>query len=154
MNVEIRPAALSDPQVLRLIDELDHYQSKLYPAASNHLDSPRDLERSGAYFVGAFVSDHAVGIGAVKVFASECYAEIKRVYVEQSSRGLGISKQIMRVLENYARQQECRFLKLETGIYQQEALRLYECLGFQYRVAFGDYPEDDPFSVYMEKQLA
>ncbi|MYB33713.1 MAG: GNAT family N-acetyltransferase [Gammaproteobacteria bacterium] len=153
MNVEIRRAVLSDPQILRLMAKLDNYQSGLYPAESNHLDSPHDLRQADAFLVGAFIGDDAVGIGAVKLSRPMRYGEIKRVYVEESSRRLGISRQIMRALEEYARHQGCHSLVLETGICQKSAIKLYECLGYHYRTAFGDYPPDDPHSVYMEKNL-
>ncbi|MCY4148851.1 MAG: GNAT family N-acetyltransferase [Gammaproteobacteria bacterium] len=154
MNAEIRRSELSDPQILRLISQLDSYQSELYPPESNHLDSPHDLKQAEAFLVGAFIGDHAVGIGAVKLSPSMRYGEIKRVYVEENSRGLGISGQIMGALEAYARDQGCHSLVLETGIFQKSAIRLYERLGYHYRTAFGDYPADDPHSVFMEKNLA
>lgn len=154
MNVAIRQAELSDPQILHLMQKLDAYQTALYPAESNHLDSPQELMQPSVYFVGAFVDNYAVGIGAVKVHAVSGNAEIKRVYVDRDCRGHGISKQIMNALEEHARGQGCRLLMLETGVYQKEAIKLYECLGFCYRTAFGDYPRDDPYSVFMEKPLA
>jgi ribosomal protein S18 acetylase RimI-like enzyme len=43
-------------------------------------------------------------------------------------------------------------LRLETGIYQVEAIGLYERYGFQRRTPFGDYRED-PFSIYFEKSI-
>lgn len=153
MTVEIKQAVLSDPQILRLMARLDNYQAGLYPAASNHLDSPQDLQQADAFLVGAFIGDHAVGIGAVKISRPMRYGEIKRVYVEEGSRRLGISRQIMGALEEYAGNQGCHSLVLETGIYQKSAIRLYERLGYHYRTAFGDYPPDDPHSVYMEKNL-
>ena len=36
---------------------------------------------------------------------------------------------------------------------QPEALGLYRALGYQDCAAFGDYPSDDPFSIFMEKRL-
>ncbi|MBW4654115.1 MAG: hypothetical protein KME20_13920 [Kaiparowitsia implicata GSE-PSE-MK54-09C] len=43
-------------------------------------------------------------------------------------------------------------LKLKTGIYQPESLRLYEAMGYQVCPAFGHYVEH-PLSVFMEKQI-
>ncbi len=153
MNLFIRQAELSDPLILNLIHELDNYQSELYPEESNHLDSPEELVESDAYFVAGFVDGRPVGIGAIKVFEAKGYAEIKRVYVNPAKRGLGISKQIMQVLEDHARDRGCCSLMLETGIHQPEAIGLYERLGYQFRKCFGDYPADDPLSVFMEKNL-
>ena len=43
-------------------------------------------------------------------------------------------------------------LRLETGIKQDAAIRLYESAGFHRRGPFGSY-RDDPLSVFMEKPL-
>ena len=43
-------------------------------------------------------------------------------------------------------------VRLETGIYQPEALGLYRSAGYVEREAFGDYVPD-PLSVFMEKRL-
>jgi hypothetical protein len=43
-------------------------------------------------------------------------------------------------------------LRLETGIYQKEAIGLYERYGFQRRPPFGEY-RVDPMSVYFEKAI-
>ena len=44
-------------------------------------------------------------------------------------------------------------LRLETGIHQEEAIRLYEDYGFRRIPPFGRYRED-PLSRYYEKELA
>lgn len=41
---------------------------------------------------------------------------------------------------------------LETGVYQPEAIKLYQRLGFELTSQFGRY-EYDPLSVYMMKSL-
>jgi len=43
-------------------------------------------------------------------------------------------------------------LRLETGIHQKEAIRLYERYGFVRRPPFGEY-RVDPLSLYFEKIL-
>jgi putative acetyltransferase len=78
--------------------------------------------------------------------------EIKRVFIDPSARGVGLSKALMQVIEDEARALGFRIARLETGISQPEALGLYEKLGYKYREPFGDYVLD-PFSVFMEKAL-
>lgn len=56
-------------------------------------------------------------------------------------------------LAGYAQEREASVLRLETGIYQTEAIGLYEGFGFQRRPPFGEY-KDDPLSVYYEKTIA
>ena len=81
------------------------------------------------------------------------YAEVKRVYVHPKSRGLGLGRKIMAHIEAEMLAEGRRISRLETGISQPEALGLYRALGYQDCPAFGDYPSDDPFSIFMEKRL-
>lgn len=137
----------------RLIAELDAYQLSIYPEESNHLDSIEELSSDNVQFVGAYHGGELMGIGAIKLMAGDCdYGEIKRVYVSESARGLGISKKIMKVLEDHAVEKGIHVFRLETGVHQPEAIGLYEKLGYVVRDRFGDYP-DDPLSVFMEKSL-
>ena len=55
-------------------------------------------------------------------------------------------------LATYALQNGVSLLRLETGIYQKEAIGLYERYGFQRRSPFGEY-RIDPMSVYFEKLI-
>lgn len=153
-TVDIRRISPMDPQARDLIGQLDRYQESLYPPESNHLDPPDLLERDGACLVGAWTDDRLVGIGALKRPATGQYGEIKRVYVLPGNRGQGIARQIVATLESRAREAGIGRLLLETGVRQPEALALYEKLGYIRCGAFGDYPEDDPMSVFMEKLLA
>ncbi len=140
--------------VQRLIKELDDYQLSIYPEESNHLDPVAELANDSVYFIGAFSAAGLIGIGAIKYVAeSEQYGEIKRVFVVQSMRGKGVSKDIMNRLEDDGKRRGVKVLRLETGVYQPEAIGLYEKLGYSHRGSFGDYPMDDPMSVFMEKLI-
>ncbi|HKV11973.1 MAG TPA: GNAT family N-acetyltransferase, partial [Thermoanaerobaculia bacterium] len=55
-------------------------------------------------------------------------------------------------LEDHARAHGVNLLRLETGIHQQEAIRLYEEWGFYRIPPFGPYT-DDPVSRCYEKRL-
>jgi putative acetyltransferase len=59
----------------------------------------------------------------------------------------------MAVLEGEARAHGLSVVRLETGTRQPEALGLYRALGYTDRGPFGEYPTDDPLSVFMEKLL-
>ena len=92
------------------------------------------------------------GCGGVKLFGRE-YGEVKRMYVRPDFRSRGLGKAILERLAAYARQQGAGTLRLETGIYQIEAIGLYERWGFARRPPFGEY-KVDPNSIYFEKPLA
>ena len=148
--ITIKPVDPAQTEVVQLIEQLDKYQSSLYPPESNHLDSIEMLSKSNAYFLAAFIDSKICGIGSVKL--SNDYGEIKRVYVPSNHRGKGIAIAIMKELESHLIMQNVTYARLETGIHQEEALQLYEKLGY-YRInPFGEYKED-PLSVYMEKKL-
>jgi putative acetyltransferase len=94
----------------------------------------------------------ALGCGALWLHGD--YGEVKRVYVKPEARGRRLGHVILKRLEEEARALGLRLLKLETGIKQPEALGLFKACGFVICGPFGDYPTDDPNSVFMEKRIA
>jgi GNAT superfamily N-acetyltransferase len=75
--------------------------------------------------------DGVVGCGGVAMF--DGYAEVKRMYTRPEARGRGVAKALLRRIEDEARGANKSVLRLETGTYQQEAIGLYEAMGFQPR---------------------
>ena len=75
------------------------------------------------------------------------------MYIRPQFRGLGLGKLILNHLAEYARHHGVGVLRLETGIYQVEAMGLYERWGFERIAPFGVYKED-PLSVFYEKRIA
>lgn len=151
-NVTIAIERPDQPEILRLIRDLDAYQTALYPAESTHLLGIEELCGSD---VGFFVARHhhsPVGCGALRRLSNTA-AELKRMYVLPQARGFGIARRLLTEIEIHARGIGVRTLQLETGVRQHEALRLYNSAGFQLRGPFGDY-RPDPLSVFMEKKLA
>jgi putative acetyltransferase len=140
------------PDVMRLIEELDAYQKPLYPPESHHGVDIAALCRSNVVFAVARSSDgQAVGCGAVVL--GEEYGELKRMYVVPGHRGLGIAKALLAFLESQASAAGVKTLKLETGYKQSEAIDLYSQSGYIRCAPFGDYTED-PNSVFMSKDSA
>jgi putative acetyltransferase len=140
------------PEVVTLIERLDEFLTGLYPAESNHLLSVASLRQPKVTFLIASVDGKAVGCGAL-VKQNGAYAELKRIFVVPEFRGLKIGNRLLHELESLARAAGLQVVRLETGISQLEALRLFENAGYQRRGPFGSYPED-PWSVFMEKKLA
>jgi GNAT superfamily N-acetyltransferase len=139
------------PKARRLIEELDNYLSSLYPAESNHLLSVESLRLPNVTFLVALFNREIVGCGAFVNHYGK-YAEIKRMFVLSDLRHKGIGCRILKELENIAQLDGLRVARLETGVYQPEALRLYERSGYQRRNPFAQY-KNDPLSVFMEKEL-
>lgn len=145
--VEERP---DSPDALELLTELDtHLTPHLYPPESRHAFSVEKLLRDGVAFFVTRYDDKPAGCGGLKLFGSE-YGEVKRMFVRPNYRGLGLGKAMLDRLAAYTREHQAKVLRLETGIYQIEAVGLYERWGFQRRPPFGEYKED-PLSIYFEK---
>ncbi len=150
--IEIIPVTIRDDGILEMVEKLDALMKGLYPPESTHLTPPEELSAGDNRFFAAKVDGKLMGCGAFRVVGKD-YAEIKRIYVDPSSRGLGLAKAILNRLES-----ECRLLgllevKLETGIFQPEAISLFERCGYDQCPAFGDYPKNDPYSYFMQKTL-
>ena len=137
----------------QLIAELDAYLATLpYPQESRHAYSIEKLVREGVAFFVARLADEPSGCGGIKLYGTE-YGEVKRMYVRPALRRQGLGQEILDHLAAYAREREVQLLRLETGIYQTEAIALYERYGFQRRPPFGEY-RVDPMSVDFEKSTA
>jgi putative acetyltransferase len=146
--IEIKRA---DPRdFISFLKASDDYAASLYPAESNHMLDVETLLRPQMNFFGVSVDGAVKGCGGF--WAHEDYVEIKRVWIDPSARGLGLSRKLMTVLEDQARVLGFKFARLETGISQHEALGLYRTLGYVDRAPFGEY-KLDPLSVFMEKAL-
>ena len=140
------------PDILTLIAALDRYQSELYPAESNHLlDLSALPEASLILMVIRDQQLHAVGCGAI-VLNGDGTGEMKRVYIDPAHRGQHLGEALMAALEEEALTRHCHTVRLETGIKQRAAVRLYEQCGYDLRPAFAPYA-DDPLSLFMEKAL-
>ena len=140
------------PQAQELIEELENHLASLYPIEARYgLSVARLLADKVAFFVLRY-DDLPIGCGGVKCFG-KTYAELKRMYVSPSHQGVGLGKKILARLEAYASSQGISIMRLETGIYQVSAIRLYERMGYQKRAPFGDY-EAGPYNLFYQKSIA
>jgi Acetyltransferases len=151
MTVTILEERPDSPDASLLISELQNILEPLYPPESRHgYPIEKLLQEQVAFFVTR-VDGVPAGCGGIKLFGS-LYGEIKRMYVRPQFRGQGLGKRMLETLEDYARQHGLSLLRLETGIYQTEAIALYEQYGFKQIPPFGPYRED-PLSRCYEKAI-
>ncbi|SDF00510.1 putative acetyltransferase [Massilia sp. PDC64] len=134
-----------------MLARLDAYCAALYPAESNHLMDIASLMQGDVLFLVARDVDGAA-VGCAALVNRQDYGEVKRMFVDERRRGLGTGRKLLEHLVMFARMSGLSVLRLETGIHQPEAIGLYERLGFERRMPFGDYKED-PLSLFMEKRL-
>ena len=148
--IRIRSVDPRMPEFRAMLKAGEEYGAALYLAESNHYLDVETLCRPEMHFFGAFVDNVAQGCGGF--WAHDDYVEIKRLWVSPSARGLGLSHKLMDHIEAKAKAEGFAVARLETGIYQPEAIALYEKRGYRYVQPFGDY-KLDPLSVFMEKAL-
>lgn len=149
-DITIEITSPNRPDAITLIQELDDHLKRRYPAESTHLLDINALMQPNITFVLALSNGEAIGCGALR--REDGYAEVKRMYVKPSQRGLGVGYKILSRLEELAIESGYTIARLETGVYQPEAIKLYERKGFVRRSPFGEYT-DDPLSLCYEKKL-
>jgi putative acetyltransferase len=149
-EITLRIESPRQPDVVRLIEALDVYQSGLYPPESNHFLDLEALAGPSLRFV-VRQDGRALGCGALRIDPAG-YGELKRMFVAPEARGLMLGRRLPDRIEEEARREGLGYLRLETGIHQPEALGLYRSAGYAERDAFGEYSSDS-LSVFMEKSL-
>ncbi|HXT17521.1 MAG TPA: helix-turn-helix domain-containing GNAT family N-acetyltransferase [Gemmatimonadaceae bacterium] len=108
------------------------------PARSLYADTRVFARPSGA-FVIARVRGRPIGCGAVK-FNGKQPAEFKRMWIAKESRGLGLGKRLLDVLENEARMAGATAVRLETNRTLTEAISMYRRSGYVEIEPFNDEP--------------
>jgi GNAT superfamily N-acetyltransferase len=146
--VEVPPDSADAVLLIRELD--DHLLAHPYPPQSRHAYSVDKLLRERVVFFVTYYDGQLAGCGGIKMFVD--YGEVKRMFVRPIFRGKGLGKAMLNHLAEYVRIRQVLVLRLETGIYEVEAIGLYESIGFRRISPFGEYKED-PLSIYLEKSL-
>ncbi len=141
----------ASPDATALIAELDAHLRPLYPRESQHGFSVEKLIADGVAFFVIRADGAPAGCGGIKLFGTE-YGEIKRMFVRPAYRGRALGKLMLDHLAAYAKEHGVGTVRLETGIHQHAAIRLYEREGFARIPPFPPYRED-PVSRCYEKRL-
>jgi ribosomal protein S18 acetylase RimI-like enzyme len=122
-------------------EELDRrFESGFDPAASLSAED-RDLIPPRGAFLVASVDGAPVACGAVKS-VSPGVGSLKRMWVADTVRGVGIGRRVLEALESQARELCLTTLRLETNQTLHEAIGLYRSAGFREVASFNA----DPFA--------
>ena len=124
---------------------LEHYFAELAVRFDAGFDPTRGISASAdeltpprGYFVLATLHGEPVGCGALK--CHRAFGEVKRMWVAQSARGLGIGRRILERLEALARRRRIPVLRLETNKTLTEAQALYRASGYREVKPFNEEP--------------
>jgi putative acetyltransferase len=140
------------PEAITLIGELEAVLEPLYPRTSRHGLSVAQLLAQQVQFYVLRAGGTPAGCGGIKLFVGD-FAEVKRMYVRPAFRGRRCGERILDHLAAEARARGVGLLRLETGIHQAAAIRLYERYGFVRIPPFEPY-RPDPLSLCFEKRIA
>lgn len=103
---------------------------------------PQEVRPPNGAFVVAYLRGEAIGCGAVKHHPGEV-TDIKRMWVAESARGLGLGRRLLEHLEGLARAHGSTTARLETGDVLPEAIALYLSSGYVEVPPFNDEPYAD-----------
>ena len=98
-----------------------------------------ELRPPAGVFLLATLRGEAVGCGALK-FHGRKPTELKRMWVAESARGLGIGRRLLTELESRAAAAGSRIVRLETNRSLEEAIALYRSAGYREVEAFNEEP--------------
>ncbi len=107
------------------------------PAVSVVADPAELTEPEGVLLI-ARLRGEPVGNGALRFHAD--WAEIKRMWIADGVRGLGVGRRILAELEAHAQRHGVRTIRLETNRNLREAIGLYHSAGYQEIERFSPEP--------------
>jgi DNA-binding MarR family transcriptional regulator/GNAT superfamily N-acetyltransferase len=119
--------------------ELDsRFDTGFDPRQSISADVDELTEPAGLLLV-ARLRGEPIGCGALKFHGTQP-AEIKRMWVAPTARGLGVGRRLLSELEDRARERGTTHVRLETNKTLKEAGGLYRSAGYDEVAAFNDEP--------------
>lgn len=137
--VVIEPCPPNDPRARACVrayarDVARRFDDGFDPALSNPVRD-EELAPPAGVFLLATLNAEPVGCGAVKLHR-DAPAEIKRVWVADSVRGLGIGRRMLSELERYAAERGWTAVRLDTNRNLTEAIAMYRAAGYREVEAF------------------
>jgi len=144
------PAQPRAQQCLReYFAELDRRFETGYDPESALPCEPDEMRPPAGVFLVATVDGRAVGCGALKLAAGQP-AEVKRMWVSPTVRGLGIGRRLLEALESRAADEHVDAVRLDTNHTLTEAISLYRSAGYRPVAPFNNEPYADR---WFEKRL-
>ncbi|SFR70835.1 putative acetyltransferase [Agromyces sp. CF514] len=150
----IAPGDLTDPRVLRLLEDHLADMHATSPAESVHALDVSGLADPSITFWAVADGDDLLGCVALKQLSPE-HGELKSMRTDAAARGRGLGRRLLEHVLDEARARGYARVSLETGTepFFAPARALYEKAGFAECPPFGSYSLD-PNSVYYTLELA
>lgn len=142
--MDIRSMRITDKCVLDLFSEHDDHMIEFLGDDKKYYTRYNESENIENVWV-AYYDALPIGCIAYREKASET-GEVKRLFIRSEYRGKGISKELLKTVESYAKEQGCHTLFLDTRITLEPAVSIYRSFGFNIVFQQGYY-------VQMEKKI-
>lgn len=143
-TMSIIPAKTTDESVLHLFSKHDDYMIDFLGDDKKYYTRYSENENIENVWV-VVVDDIPAGCIAYRK-KDEGVGEVKRMFIKEEYRGRGIAKELLKTVENHAREQGCHTLFLDTRITLEPAVSLYRAFGFDIVFQQGLY-------IQMEKEI-
>ena len=127
--IKVVKTTSENPDFISLIKTFDTFLWERYPELKNDYWGNNLIEFNPNVVV-VYLNEKTVGCGCFKKYNTNT-VELKRMFVSQEARGLGLAQRIIKELEDEARTQGFETMILETLYKQIEAISLYQKVGFE-----------------------
>ena len=157
--ITIRPEPPRQDDVLALMRQADEYALSIYSAEDYHCLDIDALDRPGVTVLVARTEHGTIAGMVALVDAGDSTFEVKRMFVAETQRKLGVASALLvrlaEVAGDAARSlgSPAARIRLETGWEQPDAIALYLKHGYAHIPNFGPYV-GDASSVCMERVLS
>ena len=142
-DTEIRTADPAGADAQRCINayfaELNRRSNVPYDPAKGVPAEPHEMTPPAGLFLVVYVNGEAFGCGGVK-HHPHAPSEIKRMWVAEPARGLGIARRLLNQLETEAINSGATTTRLETNGALTEAIAMYRSAGYEEVPPFNDEP--------------
>jgi DNA-binding MarR family transcriptional regulator len=139
--VDVEAVDPAEPAAQRCLNayfaEIDRRFDTGFDAVLSSAPGVDSMQPPAGLFLVATLRGEPVGCGGLQ-FHSDAPPDIKRMWVAESARGLGIGRRLLAELEGRARAHGSRVVRLETNRSLGEAISLYRSSGYREVAAFND----------------
>jgi DNA-binding MarR family transcriptional regulator/GNAT superfamily N-acetyltransferase len=132
-SVVIEPIDPEHPDALyclsEYVAELNRRSTRGFDPSVGATALPHEVRPPAGQFFVAYLHGEPIGCGAVK-HHHDAPAEIKRMWISSTARGLGLGRRLLDTLETCAREAGAAVAHIETSSVLAEALALYRSAGW------------------------
>lgn len=152
--VELAPADPDHPHARHCIgayfaELARRFPSGFDPARARRIEGD-DMRPPAGMLIVASLRGAPIGCGALR-FHANGWAEIKRMWVDESARGLGVGRRLLGELEARAAENGATTVRLDTNASLTEAIALYRSSGY---VEVPPFNDETYAQHWFEKEIA